>query len=522
MSDENLNSINPTDSAISPFSPAAELSQNLSPRMDLTYRKIENLNVKEVDINQSLLTGSLIRGSSFHNTNFSRSDLDGMRVENTIFVECDFTSCDFRSNIFSNCRFKSCLLNSTFIDDCEFQTCEFDNCSFTVGSLTRCRFQKSSLRSCDLRQTTFLHNKFYGSAISDMVFGDCALQYIILRDCDLTKVTLAAESIGALFGLTREQLSSAKIIYLGEEEQIPLDSEVLFLLLEEYQKRNWYVGELVLSVNFGLTSTLSAFDKYFSFAYKRFAEFGFTNGDELEFLGDLFHELAHLERLPLMTLLNTLEWCSKLELAIGGSRETSESSTDSLHTLASRLTFLANNLLDRFEHSLQGFDLNRAEKSLCIKVTFEHEPEIPLPDILNSLTANLNLGHWSQGFHKSRRIRTEAGSFIDIVLTTLLSVIGFQVFLFLINGCVIQLTELKHRVNVLVRKEPPKSYKDIALSPSQQPSPMILSILGGLTEYAKGLGWLKTPSLSGYSPSNIKLLEEVKCENSQIPPSSNV
>ena len=111
---------------------------------------------------------------------------------------------------------------------------------------------------------------------------------------------------------------------------------------------------------------------------------------------------------------------------------------------------------------------------------------------------------------------------MDIVLTTLLSVIGLQIFLFLINGCIIQLTELKHRVKVLGRKEPPKSYKDLALSSNQQPSPIILTMLGGLTEYAKSLGWLKSPSLSGYSAPNIKALEEVKCEDAQMPPSADV
>jgi len=513
MSGEELNRPALPEAIVGPMS-HDELRHYLSPRSDITYRKIESLVVSDIDINHSLLTGSIIRDCVFNKVIFSRSDLDGLRAERSTFAECDFTSCDFRASIFTRCQFQACVLDSTFIDDCEFQFCEFTDCTFRVGSITHCRFQESTLRSCDLKQATFLHNKLYDSLISDMILGDCALQYIILRNCTLTNVTLSAESVGAMFGLAWEQLSGAKMVYLGKDEILPGEAEILPLLLEEYKKRRWHIGQLVLSVNFGLASTLSAFDDYLLLAHERFVELGFANGDELEFIGDLLHELAFLNYLPLLTALNILEWCTQLEGAISqGSQELPETSSDSVRTLAGRLGLLTNTLLDRFDQALPELDPSEIDRPLCVRFVFQREPNVSLPDLLNSLAARSRLSD----ANRSQLLRVESGSYVEVIVTTLLTVIALQAFLFLINGCIIQLTELKHRVKVLTRKDGPKTYKDIALSPVQQPSPIILSVLQGLAEYAKGLGWLKDTSLSGYATSNLKSLQEIECDDPQSP-----
>ena len=488
---------------------AEKLTHYFSPHSDLTYRKLDGLTVSDADVYQSLLTGTLIRDSVFTRVKFNRSDLDGLRAERSTFIECDFSTCDIRSSVFTHCKFQSCNFNTSFIDDCEFQVCEFDDCSFQDSSLTSSRFQKSSLTSCRMSPGTFLHNKLYGSTISDTVLGDCSLLYVILRDSTLTRVSINAESVGAIFGLTREQLSQADMIYLGKEEPIPPGSDVLHLITEEYRQRKWYMGQLVLAVNFNLEPTLIAFQKYLSRTYERFAEFGFAKGEELEFLGDLLQELAFLDRLPLLTALNILEWCTDLELVIRQNNpDLPEKSWDSLRTLASRVSLLTNSLLDRMDRNLPEIESGENDRSLCVRATFFEEPSLPLTELLNTITvaANLNPAHNSSLF------RVEKGSYVEIVYTTLLSIFALKIFLFLVNGCIIQLTEMKHRAKVLARESAPKSYKDLALSPVQQTSPVILSILSSLTEFAKVLPALKSPSLAGYLTSNLKSFEEVECE----------
>lgn len=487
---------------------SVELKRYFVPRSDLTYRKLDSLTISDIDIRQSLFTGSLIRDCVFTRVKFSRSDLDGLRIEHSTFIECDLSACDYRSNVFARCRFQKCDFNTSFIDDCEFQGCELTDCNFTNSSLTHCRFHNSSLTACSLSPGTILHNKLYDSRISDMVLGDCTLLYVILRNCTLERVSINAESIGSIFGLTWEQLSQADMVYLGEEEPIPPDVDILSLISEEYRKRNWHIGQLVLDVNFGLRPAISAFDIYLNQSYARFAELGFAKGEELEFLGDLLEELAVLERLPLLTVLNLLEWCTALESAIKQNHpDIPERSGDPLRTLASRAALLTNTLLDKLNSYFPSEEFNENDRSLCIKATFNEKPTLSLTELLNSIStaSNLNI------IQESRLIRVENGSYIEYVWTTLFTLYAFRIFLFLVNGCLIQLTEMKQRTRVLLRKNAPKSYVDKALSPVQQASPVMLTILRDLTTYAKSLPALKDSSLSGYIDTNIKSLEEIEC-----------
>lgn len=488
-----------------------ELARCFSRRSDLTYRKMTGVEVSGADIYQSLLTGSLIRDCVFTRVVFSRSDLDGVRAERTVFVECDFSHCDIRSSIFSRCEFKSCIFDSALVDDTEFAECVLIDCSLRSTLTTRCRFRRSSLDACVMSPGSFLHNKLYGSSIANMVLGDCTLLYVVLRDCSLTHVSINAESVGAIFGLTREQLSQADMVYLGEKQLVPPDADVIGLVYEEYRKRQWHIGQLVLAINFELASTLGAFDDYLAASFRRFAELGFAKGDELEFLGDLLQELATLERLPLLSALNVLEWCTNLEGTLRrNAHEMPDSSLDSLHTLASRASHLTNTLLDRLEQSLGGVEFGEPDRPMCVKAVFAEEPAQPLHELLAAVGGASKLRVTDQ----TRFIRAEAGSYVEVVYTTLFTLLAFKVFLFLVNGCIIQITEMRYRLQVLARKSPPKDYMQLVLSPSQRSSPFVLTMLQGIVKYSNALAWLKLPSLSGYSAPNVRGLQEVKCEPS--------
>jgi hypothetical protein len=298
------------------------------------------------------------------------------------------------------------------------------------------------------------------------------------------------------------------MVYLGEEEPIPSDVDLLSLISEEYRKRNWYIGQLVLDVNFALRSTINAFDVYLSQSYARFAELGFAKGEELEFVADLLEELAFLERLPLLTVLNLLEWCTALESAIKQNHpDLSAHALDSLRTLASRTALLTNSLLDNLNGSFPTEEFSESDRSLCVRATFNEKPSLSLTELLNSVSraANLNITQ------NSHLIRTENGSYVEYVWTTLFTIYAFKTFLYLTNGCLIQFTEMRQRVKVLLRKNAPKSYIDRAMSPTQQPSPAMLTVLHGLIEYYKAIPAIKDPALSGYIATNIKSVAEIEC-----------
>lgn len=488
----------------------SDFQRYFSRRSDLTYRRIEDLSVSDVDMYMSMFTGSLIRKCVFQKVLFHRSDLDGIRVEGSTFLDCDFTHCDIRSSVFANCEFRACIFNATFIDDCQLQGCVLMGCSLESASVTHCTFSKCSIATCiNITRASFLHNKLYDSVITDLNFGDCTISYIILRQCEVTKISLSAECIGGIFGITRDQLDQLTIFYLGEPQPVPPESDLLNMVYDEYQQRKWYLGLLVLSINFELVSAFQAYETYLNSSYKRFVEFGFAKGDELEFIGDLLEELAVLDRLPFLTSIRVLEWCTELESAIQHVEgDLPESSGDPLRTFASRATLLTNKLLDKLDRAIPPITLEN-DRTICIEATFNQEPTVSLTDLINLITGSTPI----PVLQRSQLIRVSKGSYVEIVLTTLLSFVALQVLLFLINGCIIQLTELRHRLKVLADKKAPKTYLELVLSPTQLTSPLILSVLPGLVSAAKGLPWIKEVSLGGYLTSNVKSVHEVDCDD---------
>lgn len=498
---------------VGPLSPS-DLDRYFVPRSDLTHRKLRGLTLTDANLRQSLFTGSLIRDCVFTRVVFKRSDLDGLRIERSTFIECDLSSCDYRSIVFASCTFKSCDFNTSFIDDCEFHVCQLINCNFNDCSLTRCRFVQTSLTACKVTMATLLHNKLYDSTLSDMVLGDCSLLYFIVRNCTLTRVSINAESIGAVFGLRRDQLEELDIIYLGEKQPIPPDGDIVELISREYRKRAWYIGQLVIDINFGTVPTISAFGAYMDRSYERFIELGFAKGEELDFLSDVLQELDSLERLPLISALDLIEWCTSLESQIRLKHpDQPERFHDPLHAFVSRVAIIANLLLDKLDASVPREVFEEPNRSVCIKATFNQEPVFPLVNLLNWLSSIPTLGITE----RSSFIKSSTGSYVEVLYTTLLTIYALKIFLFHLNGCLVQLTEMKARTSVLLAKRPPKSFLDLARSPAPQILTTVKSLLPTFREQAKGLASSSEQLLSGYDITNIESLEEVQCGTSQSP-----
>lgn len=497
---------------VGPLSPQ-DLDRYFVPRSDLTHRKLQGLTLTDVNLRQSLFTGSLIRDCVFTRVIFKRSDLDGLRIERSTFVECDLSSCDYRSIVFAGCTFKSCDFNTSFIDDCEFHTCELMDCNFSDCSLTRCRFTQSSLTACKVTMATLLHNKLYDSTLSDMVLGDCSLLYFIVRNCTLTRVSINAESIGAIFGLRRDQLEQLDVIYLGEKQAVPPDADIVDLISEEYRRRAWYIGQLVIEINFGMAATISAFGSYMDRSRTRFVELGFAKGEELDFLGDVLQELDSLGRLPLLTALDLIEWCTSLESEIRQKHpDQPERLQDPLHTFVSRLAIIANSLLDKLDASIPREVLEGPNRSLCVKATFNQKPFLPFVNLLDWINSIPALGI----AERSRLIEASTGSYVEIVYTTLLTIYALKMFLFHVNGCLVQLTEMKARTDVLLAKKPPKSYLELARSPAPQILPTVISLLPTFREKAKSLASSDKQLLSGYDITNVESLTEVECATRDV------
>lgn len=479
-----------------------QLAELLKPRSDLTYRVIQGVNIDDISIHQSLLTGAMIRDAHFRGTDFSRCDLDGVRTEKVIFEACNFANCDIRCSLFGKADFRSCSFDKAFIDDCYFGNCSLTKCSLAAASLTQTRFHGTALSGCSLEQSTLLHNRLSRCVLTNMKLGDCTILFSIFDDCSLQNVRINADAIGAIFGLTREQLLTVKLMFLGREEDSPDQSELVELLESEYRKRHWDIGLLVLILNLNLSSILAAFDTYLRRSQRRFQRMGFVKGDEIRFLGDILEQLAERHQLPLLTVLDVLRWCTTLRDAIKSEREAGGSSLGHLSALANRANIILNSMLEHVEELGQILDLDSGDRGAHLKVVFQEKPTIQLVHLLSDINSSSSRAIAGQ----PALIRVESGSYVEVVSTTLFTVLGLQVFLYLINGCLIQLTELKVRAKALAQANRPKGYQ-FALTPAQPTSPVVLSAVQSIANYTKGLRWLKGNWLGGFAVSNIKSLE---------------
>lgn len=477
---------------------AAVNRARLQPHSDLTFATFDKLKVEAADVRQSLFTGSLIRDSSWMSVIFSRSDIDGARIEKSSFKSCEFANCDLRSSFFVATTFVSCNFNDAFIHDCTFEKCIFITCSFEGSSFTSCNLAESRLEQCLLSRSTFLHNRFVLCSIAEMSLGDCTFLYSSMTGSAFVDVTMNADSIGAILGLTTEQIGHLSLMFLGKIESSPDTSRIVPLLLEEYSRRKWHLHCLVLRLNCQLAAPLVAIRSYLDLVRRRYSLLGFAKGDELDFFGSILKELSTQNRLPLLVLTEVVQWCVDLQEHFTALSHGSEDRA--IATLSSTARLLYYELIDRLDACvlpLEGDDLQHA---IRLSVTFDQKPGILVHDLLASLQDAAEL----PTHHPPRFLGDRSGSYTEIVATTVFSVVALQVFLFLVNGCVIQLTELKHRLKVFAGKQSAGSYSKIALHPTQKASPLLLSLLSGLTQHAKGLGWLSNPDLSGYDSANIK------------------
>jgi uncharacterized protein YjbI with pentapeptide repeats len=492
-----------------------QIQEYLTPRCDVTYRTLDSLAVSGVDVFQSLFTGSFIKSSSFANVRFERSDLDGVRAENSRFAACNFTTCDIRSSHFGKCTFDDCVFDFTFIDDCVFSECAFVNCSFKNASISNCIFQHSSLDKCGLSPGTFIHNKLYDSTIANMALADCTVLYVIMRDCTLNNVSLNAEAVGAILGLTKAQVRDANFMFLGKHEEIPSTADVIELIHAEYARRQWLIGKLIASLNFHDESAICAFQRYLTQTYWRFKEAGFAKGDEMRFLSDVIEELATHDELPFLVVLSVLEWCTSVEplidkdhapnVIVGGGP---------IRLLANRASMLATAMLDKLADA--GGDSCFADDPVPrqFRITFNEKPDVLPHVLLNDLVAASPPR--SGG---ATLIRAEYGSYVEYVSATLFSVFAFKVFLFLVNGCIIQITELKHRMKVLTGPGTPRSYAQLALSPRQDATPAVLAVVQALATYTKSLPWINSANAGGFSRENLRSVEEIN-QGDHAPPVS--
>lgn len=466
---------------------------DLVPRADLTYRTFEGLTLTDRSLERSLLTGALFRSCIFSNVELRRCDLDGTRIEGCQFTGCSFENVDLRSSTIVRSTFKNCNFDEALISDCTFFESALEQTSLSA-TISECSFTASHLVDCSLEGASFLQSRFDHSVIQRMTLGDCTFLYNIMKECTFSEVRINAESLGMVYGLTPENVAEMGLVYLGQDQRI-LVSENLAALVETYETRRWYFGVAVMRMNFRLTSTVYAIAEYL----KTLKAGGALKRDEVGFFARVLEDLAGDHRLPLMSCITAIEIVNDLLGRTPSGEPDQQKQAELLRSLSGRLMMTLAKLLDLFEERRLPVDDFGTDREIQLDLRFRSRPALAASALLKQIARVSGLPVDGS----SRTLDTRTGSYIEIVRTTLLSAVALQTFLYLLNGSIVQITELRARLKVLAKRRLPAPYRTSALQPAQNLPPSLVGPVRKLLAHSTGLDWLEDPNLRGYDASNL-------------------
>ncbi len=113
----------------------------------------------------------------FHNCDFSRQDVSGMRFDGMVFDQTDWSYANLKGCVFYKCGLRQVKMNRAVLEGATFI-----NCNFREGEITECFAEGSTFINCtmihvDLRKTQFQWSTFKGN---DM-------RKVNARNCDMTE-----------------------------------------------------------------------------------------------------------------------------------------------------------------------------------------------------------------------------------------------------------------------------------------------------------------------------------------------
>lgn len=451
----------PEDSLVPSRSLLAEGHAALSPNSDLTYKIMGDISLAGIDVEQSLLTGTLMRNLAIKNSSFDRCDLEGTKVELCEFNSTTFTSADIRSSEFSKTQFFCCSFDDAFIKNCTFTDCSFVDCTFDASAFTESTLLRCDMKSVSLRGSSNMLNIFKECTFDNVILGDCTFLLHVCLDCSFYNVAFNLDSIGLLFGVDKSTIESNHFIFLGKEQEVATKDNVCEMLIMEYESRKWVLHAGVSKLNFHMISSLE-FLSYLSKYIKLSIEHSIiVKQEDMAFLSNIFTALYESDRLPYFGLIKLLEEVGRISTSTQCLGSQNDASIHMLMNSAYLNIFRLEKKLTTLMPSIQPEMLSCQSH---FTIAFKEKLSTDICSLLDTVARAIN-----DKEANTKLISIYKGSIIYYVYSVVASVLGLQLLIWAMNGCVIQFTELIARVKAL-HNGPPKAYNDLAQSP-EHPMP---------------------------------------------------
>jgi uncharacterized protein YjbI with pentapeptide repeats len=483
------------------FSPGKENDLKLG--CDIVRKEFNGLHLSGCS-----LENSYFRDSYFKETNFKNANMDYTDFENVIFDGCTFDSCtfgsDIRSSVFLNCTFINSNIDESFIDGCTFKDSIIKNSTIDVTSITNCTFDYCLLENMYLKTASLYHTIFRNCRWVELDWSFVTIFYIVLINCIFKDVTLALPTLDYIFGLREENFKGINLKKYRRKEVKSLKKPL----------EAWKKYENMRSKNLSiLTKGFCIKEKSMIFVFKSFLlnlpkkrnSCPYIGRDEILFLQNVLTTLEEERDLSVFALILIIEWAFETlnQINLKGDSADVLYIQPTLIQLYTRLHQIFQEKLYFFENQRLFFEQFSADQEVIAKFVFHDRPRLSVSKVLNELADISGL----EISAKTQFISSKEGSYVEIVKTTLFTLFAIQTFLYLLNGIVIKLTELKARYKILKQKELPKHFHDLSITGKQPVSPALQKILKNFFNKSAGLEILENIDFFGYNKGNIENID---------------
>jgi uncharacterized protein YjbI with pentapeptide repeats len=432
---------------------AGDAARDFQPKSDLTYRSYAGERASMANLSRSLLFGTFFEKCGFTNTKFDNCDIEGARFLDCTFEACSFTDADVRSCTFSRCTFESCHFNQALLLDLSVQGSAFSHTSFERASIQDSSFEQSALRSCSLKHVSALHNTFDSVELVDIRIAECTFLYAVMLDCRFVKVQLNAEAVGAIFGMSKENLASLELIYLGEVQQFPAEDRVA-ALRTSYLDRRWNFLGAMLSVNYGPMHRLFALDEAVD-VLCRVARIGIgVKRDEFRFLARVAEQLGRQGALPVAFLVHAAEQTGELL----DRADLASSAATTVQELHNKVYLLLQENIDHYQISIRMLLLgDDPSVPVLMRLTYCERPETDSPELLRKVGKLMSQGEAIP----AELVSAQPGSWIELVQTTAMGALALYALLVATNGILTQMIRTRALASALTQDIPKRTLQTL-------------------------------------------------------------
>lgn len=240
--------------------------------------------------------------------------------------------------------------------------------------------------------------------------------------------------------------------------------ETFFKQIQEiFGKKNWRLQKYLYQYNIGEISPYEYVSNIFETLIFYINGNIIVKRDDLAFLSNIINNMKENRRLPLFALYISIEKLFEcLELLKDKNYYNKE---DMFREFLNRMFFVFNESLAEFAELFpERIETNILNERVLLKIHYDSDKEITFAEYINTF---LRYGGYDNKYY-CQLSEIQSGSFIEVIIGSILCVYALQILLYGVNGVIVQLTDMISKIRVIRTKKYQKDFLSNSLMGKQK------------------------------------------------------